>query len=207
MTVVVIRATSSSPISRTECHAPMTFRCSGNPGLFTRDHRERFPGSSSLSSHDKTGSSRFNCRRVLRLKVDLFERARNHIHNSRNIDEVFVHAVNAFIGICEALDSEGGLGCSDDLLGQIDEFVVELKEEAHFGPWNYRALEGLFAAYSKVFQPNTPRHMYTLGALWGAIDIKLRARLMTGLSKELDRHSQRSNIQGMYRALTDMNMI
>ncbi|RYP37039.1 hypothetical protein DL767_003102 [Monosporascus sp. MG133] len=207
MTVVVIRATSSSPINRTECHAAMTFRCSGNPGLFTPDHRECFPSTWSLGSHDKTGPSRFNCRRVSRLKVDLFERARNHLHNSRNVDEFLVHAVNAFIGVCEALDSEGGLGCSDDLLGQIDEFVVELKEEAHFGPWNYRALEGLFAAYSKVFQPNMPRHMYTLRALWGAIDIKLRARLMTELSKELDRHSQRSNIQAMYRALSDMNMI
>ncbi|RYP52799.1 hypothetical protein DL770_011010 [Monosporascus sp. CRB-9-2] len=149
----------------------------------------------------------FELHRTTGLKVDLFERARNHLHNGRNVDEFLVQAVNAFIGVCEALDSEGGLGCSDDLLGQIDEFVVELKEEAHFGPWNYRALEGLFAAYSKVFQPNMPRHMYTLRALWGAIDIRLRARLMTELSRELDRHSQRSNIQAMYRALSDINML
>ncbi|RYP53342.1 hypothetical protein DL768_001699 [Monosporascus sp. mg162] len=240
MTVLVIRTTRSSPINRTECHAPMTFRYSGDTGLFTRGHRECFPGSSSLRSHDKTGPSRhrlvgrmlqvgdliarpnrtalvvdalphifrgFELHRTTGLKVDLFERARNHLHNARNVDEFLVHAVNAFIGVCEALDSEGGLGCSNDLLGQINEFVVELKEEVHFGPWNYRALEGLFAAYSKVFQPSTPRHMYTLRALWGAIDIKLRARLMTELSRELDRHSQRSNVQAMYRALSDMNMI
>ncbi|RYP44977.1 hypothetical protein DL769_011488 [Monosporascus sp. CRB-8-3] len=149
----------------------------------------------------------FELHRTTGLKVDLFERARNHLHNGRNVDEFLVHAVNAFIGVCEALDSEGGLGCSDDLLGQIDEFVVELKEEANFGPWNYRALEGLFAAYSKVFRSNMPRHMYTLRALWGTIDIKLRARLMTELGRELDRHSQKSNIQAMYRALSDMNMI
>ncbi|RYO76887.1 hypothetical protein DL766_008231 [Monosporascus sp. MC13-8B] len=149
----------------------------------------------------------FELHRTTGLKVDLFERARNHLHNGRNIDEILVHAVNAFIGVCEALDSEGGLGCSDDLLGQIDEFVIELKEDAHFGPWNYRVLEGLFAAYSKVFQQDMPRHMYTLRALWSALDIKLRARLLTELSRELDRHSQRSNIQAMYRALSDMNMI
>lgn len=155
----------------------------------------------------------FELRRVAGLSVDLFERARDLLRStagsrqSHDRDEFFGSAFDLFVGICQALDSEGGLGCSDDVLAQIDDFALELKGAADFGPWNYHTLEGLFAAYSKVFQPSTPKHMDTLRFLWKAIDIDLKARLMTELSRELAFHPQRSNAHVMYRALSDMDML
>lgn len=177
----------------------------------------------------------FELRRVAGLSVDLFERARDLLRSGvirgggggsgsgsgRNDrgrggggsggnggrDEFFGSAFDLFVGTCQALDSEGGLGCSSDLLAQVGEFALELKGATDFGPWNYHTLEGLFAAYSKVFQPSAPRHMATLRRLWRAVDLDLKARLMAELSRELAFHPQRSNAHVMFRALSDMNML
>ncbi|KAI1252606.1 hypothetical protein MGN70_004809 [Eutypa lata] len=158
----------------------------------------------------------FELRRIAGLSVDLFERARDLLRSrggggssryGRDRDEFFGSAFDLFVGTCQALDSEGGLGCSDDLLAQIGEFALELKGAADFGPWNYHTLQALFAAYSQVFQPSTPRHMETLRLLWKAIDIDLKARLMTDLGRELAFHPQRSSAHIMFRALTDMGVL
>ncbi|KAK7740009.1 hypothetical protein SLS62_011152 [Diatrype stigma] len=167
----------------------------------------------------------FELRRVAGLSVDLFERARDLLRSGGirggggsdirgrrcggggGRDEFFGSAFDLFVGTCQALDSEGGLGCSSDLLAQVGEFALELKGAADFGPWNYHTFEGLFAAYSKVFRPSAPAHMATLRRLWRAVDLDLKARLMAELSRELARHPQRSNAHVMYRALSDMDML
>ncbi len=149
----------------------------------------------------------FELRRIAGLSVDLFERERDLLRNNNNGGEFFGCAFDLFVGTCQALDSECGLGCSDDLAVQVGEFAVELKAEADLGLWNYHTLEALFAAYSKVFRPGVRRHMDALRELWRAIDIDLKARLVAELGRELALHPHRSNVNAMYHALGDMDML
>ena len=167
----------------------------------------------------------FQLRRTSGLSVDIFERARDllqhHHHNSssghghghnssrsggasESSGSSYEIAFDVFVGVCQALDAEGGLGCSEDLLGQVEEFALELKRRGHFGPWNCHTLVSLFAAYAKVFRPSTPRHMHALRALWRGLDIQLKAMLMDDLARSLDWRDQRSNAHAIYRALSDM---
>ena len=149
----------------------------------------------------------FQLRRTSGLTVDIFERARDLLHSGHSGEEFYEIAFDIFVGVCHALDAEGGLGCSEDLLAQVEEFALELKGRGNFGPWNCHTLVSLFAAYSKVFRPTTPRHMDALRALWRSTDIQLKAMLMADLANSLDWHDQRSNAHAMYRALSDMEAL
>lgn len=147
----------------------------------------------------------FQLRRTSGLSVDIFERARDLLQSGRNGEESFETAFGLFLGTCDALDAEGGLGCSEDLLSQVEEFALELQARADFGPWNYHSLIEFFMAYSKVFRPSTPRHMDALRALWRSVNIGGKAVVMDVLAESLDWNSQRSNGHVLYRALCDMD--
>ena len=150
----------------------------------------------------------FQLRRTSGLAVDVFERARDLLRSTpRNGVVSFDTAFDVFLGTCAALDSEVGLGCSDDLFSQVEEFALELKTAADFGPWNYHALVEFFEAYSMVFQPSTPRHMDALRELWRCIEIRGKVIVMDHLAWKLDWEPKRSNAHVMYRALCDIDAV
>ncbi|KAI1266973.1 hypothetical protein F5Y18DRAFT_425529 [Xylariaceae sp. FL1019] len=134
----------------------------------------------------------------------LFENARHWLfyENSR----AFPQCYEFFIGACNALDSEYGLGCSDALLQQIDEFAIDLMYSHDFGQFNRPRLVTFFMAYSKVFQPSTQRHMDTLRELYNSVPVQIRSALVAQLAGYLDARSQRSNPNVMFRAMRDMSM-
>ncbi|KAI8631899.1 hypothetical protein F5Y19DRAFT_378637 [Xylariaceae sp. FL1651] len=135
----------------------------------------------------------------------LFESARDWLYHEPTLG--FQGCFNFFIGVCTALDSELGLGCSDELLQQIDEFAVDLmySHEIGFFAGNRRILD-FFIAYSKVFQPTTQRHLDTLRELYNLIPGQLRARLVVHLTAMLDAMPQRSNANAMFRTMRDLGM-
>ncbi|KAI1497847.1 hypothetical protein F5X99DRAFT_395362 [Biscogniauxia marginata] len=135
----------------------------------------------------------------------LFERAQAFLY--RDNEACYQSAFDFFLGVCAALDSEHGLGCSDELLQQIDEFAMDLMD-AHELDFFNRAehLMVFFISYSKVFQPTTPRHLDTLRALYNSVPVFHRARLMEGISRALQNNPRRSNVHTMFRAMRDMGM-
>ncbi|KAI5923557.1 hypothetical protein F4810DRAFT_667921 [Camillea tinctor] len=135
----------------------------------------------------------------------LFERARAFLQ--RDIEACYQSAFDFFIGVCAALDSEHGLGCSDELLQQIDEFALDLMDSHDLDFFDKpEHLMVFFISYSKVFQPTTPRHLETLRTLYNSIPVFHRSRLMEGISRALQNNPRRSNVHAMFRAMRDMGM-
>ncbi|KAI0150674.1 hypothetical protein GGR57DRAFT_471163 [Xylariaceae sp. FL1272] len=134
----------------------------------------------------------------------LFENARHWLFNENT--RAFPQCYEFFIGACNALDSEYGLGCSDALLQQIDEFALDLMYSHDFGHFNRQRLLIFFMAYAKVFQPSTQRHMDTLRELYNSVPVQIRSGLVAQLAGYLDVRSQRSNPNVMFRAMRDMSM-
>ncbi|KAI3320171.1 hypothetical protein HD806DRAFT_249356 [Xylariaceae sp. AK1471] len=137
--------------------------------------------------------------------VYLFESARDWLYqeNARCFEKCFYF----FIGVCTGLDSELGLGCSDELLQQIDEFAIDLmySHELGFFTGNRRLLD-FFMAYSKVFQPTTQRHVDTLRELYDSVPGFVRGHLVMHLTAMLDLRPQRSNANAMFRTMRDLGM-
>ncbi|KAI1485256.1 hypothetical protein F5X96DRAFT_660835 [Biscogniauxia mediterranea] len=135
----------------------------------------------------------------------LFERARAFLQ--RDIEACYQSAFDFFLGVCAALDSEHGLGCSDELLQQIDEFALDLMDSHDLDFFDKpEHLMVFFISYSKVFQPTTPRHLETLRTLYNSIPVFHRSRLMEGISRALQNNPRRSNVHAMFRAMRDMGM-
>ncbi|KAI0022473.1 hypothetical protein F4780DRAFT_777538 [Xylariomycetidae sp. FL0641] len=134
----------------------------------------------------------------------LFERAREVLY--RDDRAVYGRVVQFFVGACLALDAEYGLGCSEELLQQMDEFVLDLVEAHPEGFFDQGRITALFRAYSKVFRPTTPRHLDTLRKLCNLVPALPRALLMADLARSVERSSQRSNVASMFRAMRDLGL-
>ncbi|CAJ2512442.1 Uu.00g054570.m01.CDS01 [Anthostomella pinea] len=135
----------------------------------------------------------------------MFERARAMLN--RDTEYAWYQCFDFFVGTCAALDSEFGLGCSEELLQQIDEFAIDLMYTHELGTLDHRnPLLDFFVAYAKVFQPTTPRHLDTLRELWNCVPAEPRAWLMVDLAQVMDWRAQRSNVNAMFRAMRDMGM-
>ncbi|KAI0131775.1 hypothetical protein BJ170DRAFT_591759 [Xylariales sp. AK1849] len=90
---------------------------------------------------------------------ELFERADDMLEKSSRSDVGF--------------KQDGGLGCSDELLQQIDDFAIGLMELWHHPKSAYEIL----VSYSRVFQPSTPHHMDTLRKIWNSVPNMLKPKL------------------------------
>lgn len=66
--------------------------------------------------------------RVAGEPFELFERADDMLERTADGPRGFAAAARFFVGACCALAADGGLGCSEALLDQVDEFVVGLLE-------------------------------------------------------------------------------
>ncbi|KAH9889606.1 hypothetical protein F4778DRAFT_383930 [Xylariomycetidae sp. FL2044] len=135
----------------------------------------------------------------------VFEKTRDLLIHDHH--KPFAEALDMFVGVCNALDSEYGLGCSDALLQQVDEFAIDLMHAHSTGFFNPLRLMAFFRSYSKVFQPTTPRHLDTLRTLWHSVPINYRVHVMRDFAQSLNRMSRRSNVHAMFRAMQDMGMI
>ncbi|KAI1340316.1 hypothetical protein F5Y15DRAFT_415206 [Xylariaceae sp. FL0016] len=134
----------------------------------------------------------------------IFERAHSYLDNAFSDIRAYEGCYRLFIGFCTALDNEFGLGCSEELLQQIDDFAIDLMYTHEPGFFNPGRLLGFFMAYSKVFQPTTQRHLETLRELLDSVPVLQRAHLMRTLAIGLDQHQRRSNCNALFRALRDM---
>ncbi|KAI1332417.1 hypothetical protein F5Y16DRAFT_177586 [Xylariaceae sp. FL0255] len=134
----------------------------------------------------------------------IFESARDLL-NHRN-REYFRHAFFFFFSVCMVLDTEYGLGCSDAILQQIDEFAIDLIYSHELGMFDLRMLFEFFLAYSRVFQPTTQRHLDTLRELFSMIPVGLRSRLLFAFSDALQQMPRRSNAHVMFRTMRELSM-
>ncbi|ORY59547.1 uncharacterized protein BCR38DRAFT_412558 [Pseudomassariella vexata] len=134
---------------------------------------------------------------------ELFERADSILDKAKDGRYGFAEAARFYIGVCNALDKECGLGCSDELLVQIDDFVVGLMEMVDNQVQPTYIREILFA-YARVFQPSTPRHMETLRTLWGQIPDSLKPMLVGEINKCATAQPKSVVCQAFARAMKDM---
>ncbi|KAK8052373.1 hypothetical protein PG993_003758 [Apiospora rasikravindrae] len=151
----------------------------------------------------------FRCFEDFRLRnvpVRLFDRAADILDRGDNARQAYYEACTVFVGICTALDKEWGLGASDDLLQQIDEFVMVLME-GYDAAWNSpRLLVDLLNTYSQVFQPSSLRHVQTVRGIWRAVPSYARsavAQSMWGRTATAPKTSSRS---AFVRILRDMSL-
>lgn len=146
--------------------------------------------------------------------VDLFDKASALLTYGSNGRGCFRTSFDLFVGTCAALDSEKGLGCSEELLRQLGTFALQLRASPHPASrqhgtaWPIGTVEALFASYSKVFRAGAPAHsMDTLRSLWESLDLDLKGRLMREMAVEMRCHPRHSNVHTMYRALHDMGLV
>ncbi|KAK8081032.1 hypothetical protein PG997_008850 [Apiospora hydei] len=138
--------------------------------------------------------------------VRLFDRAADLLDRGDDARVAYYEACKIFVGICTALDKEWGLGASDDLLRQIDEFVLVLME-GYDAAWNSpKLLVDLLNTYSQVFQPSSLRHVQTVRGVWRAVPLYARslvAQSMWGRTALAPKTSSRS---AFVRILRDMSL-
>ncbi|KAK8867451.1 hypothetical protein PGQ11_006029 [Apiospora arundinis] len=138
--------------------------------------------------------------------VRLFDRAADLLDRSNNARQAYCEACRAFIGACAALDKEWGLGCSDDLLRQVDEFVLILMQGYDPAYNSPAVLVGLINAYSQVFQPSTPRHVQTVRSVWRALPLYARSAVAASLWGRTAAAPKTSSRSAFMRILRDMSL-
>ncbi|KAH6660981.1 hypothetical protein BKA67DRAFT_667946 [Truncatella angustata] len=91
-------------------------------------------------------------------------------------------AVAHIFGGLESYRINRGLGCSEEILDQINEFVVGMLEmfepECPTPELLYR---NIVVSYSKVFQPNTDSHLETLRQVWNLVPMEIKVMILTEL--------------------------
>jgi hypothetical protein len=88
--------------------------------------------------------------------LDIFARADDLLERTSDSRRGFLDVYKFFIGVCVACAKEGGLGCSEEILRQVDDFAVGLAElwEESLPPL---VIRNVVLAYSLVFRPPPPR--------------------------------------------------
>ncbi|KAK8119835.1 uncharacterized protein PG998_004461 [Apiospora kogelbergensis] len=139
--------------------------------------------------------------------VRLFDRVADLLDRSADARRAYYDACRAFIGVCAALDKEWGLGCSDELLRQVDEFVLVLMQGYDPAYNSPAVLVGLINAYSQVFQPSTPRHVQTVRAVWRALPLYARSATAADLWGRTAAAPKTSSRSAFMRILRDMSLM
>lgn len=138
----------------------------------------------------------------------LFARARDMLERSHDAARAYAEACGLFGGVCALLDPEQGLGASEELLAQTDEFVVELAglwDPACDGP---AALAHLLNAYAHVFRPSTAGRLATLRAVWAQIPAALKAAMVASLfSHPAAAHRTTAGNNPLVRTLRDLGLV
>ncbi|KAK8043082.1 hypothetical protein PG994_013565 [Apiospora phragmitis] len=144
--------------------------------------------------------------RLQAIPVRLFDRAADLLDRADCARAGYYAASRLFVGLCAVLDKEWGLGCSDALLNQIDEFALFLMEGYDAAFNQPRVLVDLLNAYSQVFQPSTPRHLQTVRAVWRALPLFARSMVAQSLWGRTATAPKTSSRSAFVRILRDMSL-
>jgi hypothetical protein len=141
--------------------------------------------------------------------LELFDRANDMLDRSGDSRRACHDVSMFFCNMCGILAKDGGLGCSEEILGQVDEFVVGLLEmfdpECLFPGLLYR---NIVVSYSKVFRPSTAGHMETLGHVWNLVPLDIKARISTELVQiATNAASGAASPQIFFQALQDLSLL
>jgi hypothetical protein len=157
--------------------------------------------------------------RVAGAPLELFERADDLLDRTTDSRRGFAAVARFFVGVCCALAKEGGLGCSEAILDQVDEFVVGLLEMREVplprpggGGGGAATVDDcccrdIVVAYSKVFQPSAPRHMDTLRRVWRLTPSRVRVRISAELVEMCASTVGTTSPQVFFRALRDLSLV
>lgn len=114
--------------------------------------------------------------------LEMFERANDMLDGNGDSTRSFPDVVVFFCSVCGVLAKEGGLGCGEEVLDQIDDFVVGLLEtfEAECAIRNI-TYRNIVVSYSKVFSPTTHGHMETQRRIWNRLPVEIKVGIATEL--------------------------
>ncbi|KAK8033763.1 hypothetical protein PG991_003161 [Apiospora marii] len=136
--------------------------------------------------------------------VRLFDRAADLLDRADDARKAYSEACRLFCGLCAALDKEWGLGCSDELLLQFDEFVVVLMQGYDPACDRPRVLVDLLNSYSQVFHPGDARHVQALRRAWRALPLYARSGMAASLWGRTATAPRTSSRAAFVRMLRDM---
>lgn len=144
--------------------------------------------------------------RLQQYPVRLFDRAADLLDRGDDARKAYMDACQLFCGLCAALCKEWGLGCSDALLLQFDEFVVVLMQ-GYDPAYNHpRVLVDLMNSYSQVFHPGIPRHVAALRTAWRALPLYARSAMAASLWGRTAAAPRTSSRVAFVRILRDMSI-
>ncbi|KAK8128908.1 hypothetical protein PG984_010016 [Apiospora sp. TS-2023a] len=142
--------------------------------------------------------------RLQNYPVRLFDRAADLLDRGDDARKAYAEACRIFCGLCAALDKEWGLGCSDDLLSQFDEFLVVLMQ-GYDPAFNHpQVLVDVMNSYSQVFNPMNPRHVTALRAAWRSIPLYAQSAMAASLWGRTATAPRTSSRAAFVRILRDM---